>query len=122
MANVLRWSSVIPGALVVESVEEDEGVMVVSARSAAERRQCPRCGRSSGRVHRRYVRTIADLPCAGRKVRLRLTASRFACEATFCQQRIFAERFEDHVVAEHSRRTARLERNGSIGTACLITV
>ena len=109
MANVLRWSSVIPGALVVESVEEDEGVMVVSARSAAERRQCPRCGRSSGRVHSRYVRTIADLPCAGRKVRLRLTARRFVCEATFCQQRIFAERFEDHVVAEHSRRTARLE-------------
>ena len=68
MANVLRWSSVIPGGLVVESVEEDEEVMVVSARSAAERRQCPRCGRSSGRVHSRYVRTIADLPCAGRKV------------------------------------------------------
>ena len=109
MANMLRWSSVIPSGLVFESAEEHEGVLVVSARSATERRQCPRCGRPSGRVHSRYVRTTADLPCAGRKVRLRLTARRFVCEATFFQQRIFAERFEGDVVAECCRRTARLE-------------
>lgn len=109
MANILRLSSLIPAGLVVESAAEDDGMMVVSARSAAERRPCPLCGRSSGRVHSRYVRTIADLPCAGRKVRLRLTARRFVCEATSCRRRIFAERFEDKVVAERSRRTSRLE-------------
>lgn len=83
--------------------------MVASARSAAERRRCPFFGRFSGRVHRRYVRTIADLPCASRKVRLRLSARRFVCEATSCRRRIFAERFEDGVVSERSRRTSRLE-------------
>lgn len=109
MANILRWSPVVSGGLIVESADEEKRVMVVSERSAAERRQCPRCGRSSGRVHSRYVRIIADLPCAGKKVRLRLTARRFVCEATSCQQRIFSERFEENVVAERSRRTARLE-------------
>lgn len=84
--------------------------MFVSARSAADRRQCRCCGRPSGRVHRRYVRSSADLPCAGRKVRLRLAARRFVFEATFCQHRIFAEQFKGDVVAERCRRTARLER------------
>jgi len=107
--DIMRLSSLIPAGLVVESAAEDDGMMVVSARSVAERRPCPLCGRFSGRVHSRYVRTIADLPCAGRKVRLRLTARRFICEATSCRRRIFAERFEDKVVAERSRRTSRLE-------------
>lgn len=102
MANIMRLSSLIPAGLVVESAAEDDGMMVVSAQSAAEPLPCPLCSRFSGRVHRRYVRTIADLPCAGRKVRFRLTARRFVCEATSCQRRIFAERSEDKVVAERS--------------------
>ena len=77
MASILGISSLIPAGLVVESAAEEKGMMVVSARSTAKRRQCPLCGRFSGRVHSRYVRTIADLPCVGRKVRLRLSARRF---------------------------------------------
>src|SRR5680860_1077950 len=65
--------------------------------------------RSSSRVHSRYVRTVADLPCAARQVELRLVARRFVCEAPLCRRRIFAERFEDGVVAERSRRTSRME-------------
>lgn len=109
MANIMRLSSLIPAGLVVESAAEEEGNIVVAARSAADRRQCPLCGHFSGRVHSRYVRTIADLPCAGRKVRRRLTARRFVREATSCRRRIFAERFEEGVVSERSRRTSRLE-------------
>nr|WP_281024272.1 transposase family protein [Rhizobium leguminosarum] len=41
---------------------------MVSARAAADRRSCPLCSRMSDRVHSRYVRIIADLPCAGTKV------------------------------------------------------
>nr|WP_260684091.1 transposase family protein [Rhizobium laguerreae] len=47
----------------------------------------------SDRVHSRYVRLIADLPCAGTKVQLRLSASRFTCEMTYCRRRIFVEKF-----------------------------
>jgi hypothetical protein len=45
------------------STAEDEGVIVVSARAEVDRRACPLCGKSSNRIHSRYVRTVADLPC-----------------------------------------------------------
>ncbi|WP_352557352.1 transposase family protein [Mesorhizobium sp. M0093] len=63
----------------------------------------------SSRVHSRYVRRVSDLPCSGTKVELRLVARRFVCDATLCRRRIFAERFDDSVVTERSRRTSRLE-------------
>jgi transposase len=109
MASNLRLSSLIPAGLTVESAAVEEGMLAVSARSAADRRPCPLCGRHSGRVHSRYVRAVSDLPWAGRKVLLRLTARRFVCEAALCRRRIFAERFEDDIVGERSRRTSRLE-------------
>ena len=40
---------------------------------------------------------------------LHLVARRFFCDAPLCRRRIFAERFEDSIVAERSRRTSRLE-------------
>ena len=36
-------------------------------------------------------------------------ARRLVCEAPLCRRRIFAEQFEDGVVAERSRRTSRME-------------
>lgn len=109
MASNLRVSSLIPAGLMVEHVSENESVIVVSARATANERACPRCGMLSSRVHSRYVRAAADLPCAGKKVELRLVARRFVCNAPFCQQRIFAERFDDGIIAERARRTSRLE-------------
>ena len=109
MARNLRVSSLTPAGLVVESVTEAEAGIVVVARAAETERLCPVCGRSSRRVHSRYVRTISDLPCAGRRVELRLAARRFVCEAPFCHRKIFAERFEHSVVAVRSRRSSRLE-------------
>ncbi|MGO7770438.1 ISL3 family transposase [Rhizobium ruizarguesonis] len=109
MASKFRLSSLIPAGLIVESSDESNGVIIVSARAAADRRSCPLCNRMSDRVHSRYVRIIADLPCAGTKVQLRLSARRFICEMTFCRRRIFVERFGELVVPERSRRTARLD-------------
>ena len=109
MASNLRLSSLIPAGLIVEHVTENESVIVVSARAKANQRACPRCGKLSSRVHSRYVRAAADLPCAGKQVELRLVARRFVCNALFCQQRIFAERFDDGIIAERARRTSRLE-------------
>ena len=82
---------------------------MVSARAAAAERACPLCGRLSRRVHSRYLRGAADLPYAGKRVVLRLVARRFVCSAPLCRRRIFAERFEDEIVAERSRRTSRLD-------------
>ncbi|WP_373695979.1 transposase family protein [Aquibium pacificus] len=49
-------------------------MVVAAARSGISARACPLCRRKSDRVHSRYVRRVADLPCSGRKVELRLCA------------------------------------------------
>jgi transposase len=72
--------------------------------------QCPACGTISGRIHSRYSRRLADLPIAGRRVRLVLLARRFYCSAVLCGRRIFNERFDADVLAPWARRTARLDR------------
>lgn len=102
-------SSLIPAGLIVESTAEDEDVIVISARAGVKERVYPLCGKASSRVHSQYVRGVSDLPCAGKKIELRLVARRFVCSAPLCRRRIFAERFDDWVVAERSRRTSRLE-------------
>ena len=71
--------------------------------------ECPLCGARSRRIHSRYHRDVADLPSAGKQVRLLVITRRFVCEAPHCRRRIFAERFGDHVLPARSRRTARLE-------------
>ncbi|MFD2051936.1 ISL3 family transposase [Mesorhizobium calcicola] len=109
MVRNLRLSSLIPAGLVVEAIAENEEVIVITARSGTPARPCPLCRRVSSRVHSRYVRRVSDLPCSGTKVELRLSARRFVCDATLCRRRIFAERFDDSLVTERSRRTSRLE-------------
>ena len=109
MASNLRLSSLIPAGLIVESTAEDHEVIVISARSAVDCRACPLCGRVSGRIHSRYPRTIADLPCSGRRVQIQLKARRIVCETPFCRRQIFTERFDEEGVTERSRRTSRLE-------------
>jgi hypothetical protein len=46
---------------------------------------------------------------AGKPVRLVVVARRFHCDAVLCGRRIFAERFEEDVLAPWARRTARLD-------------
>src|SRR5689334_3302185 len=107
MASNLGLSSLIPDGLIIDSSAENEGVIVVCARAKADEQACPCCGNPSSRIHSRYVRTAADLPCAGKKVELRLVTRRFVCNAPLCRRRIFAERFEG-IIAERARRTSRL--------------
>ena len=69
--------------------------------------RCPLCGRRSKRVHSFYRRTIADLPCAGAAVTVRLRTRRFVCRVRWCRRRIFTERLPA-LVAPSARRTTRL--------------
>jgi hypothetical protein len=92
----IRISSLVPSGLVIESVRDSSG-------------RVPLCGSRSQRIHSRYDRQVADLPCAGKQIRLRVITRRFVCEVPHCRRRIFAERFGDNVLPTRSRRTARLE-------------
>jgi len=68
---------------------------------------CPGCGQTSRRIHSRYRRQVADVPCAGIPVRWTLWARRFFCDSPLCEHTTFAERLPA-VVAVRARRTNRL--------------
>lgn len=108
MRTGLRISSLVPSGLIVESVSDSPDSVILTVRSAAGAAKCPLCGSASRRILSRYTREVADLPSAGRAVRLRVITRRFACEAQYCRRQIFAERFGG-TLPVRARRTARLE-------------
>jgi transposase len=105
----IRISSLVPSGLVIESVSDSSDSIILAVGSEAGMAECPLCGARSRRIHSRYHRHVADLPSAGKQVRLRVITRRFVCEVPHCRRRIFAERFGDDVLPTRSRRTARLE-------------
>jgi hypothetical protein len=81
---------------------------------------CPRCSRRSRRVHSRYERTLADLPCADRSVSLHLHVRRFFCPNRRCPRRIFAEQ-RPALAAPRGRRTQALQHR-LLDLACALVV
>lgn len=110
MRAQFRLSDLISAELNVEAVHQTSAVIVIAASDQPRGCRCPECGATSRRVHSRYPRMIADLPCASRRMELHLTVRRFVCNAIQCHRKIFAERFGDDIVRPMARRTARLER------------
>jgi transposase len=109
MRTRFRLSDLIPAEFNVEAVHDAASAVVVIASGRSEQCKCPQCGTVSRRVHSRYPRMLADLPCAGRRIELHLTVRRFVCSAGNCRRKIFAERFGDDVIRPMARRTARLD-------------
>src|ERR1700704_822365 len=109
MGAGIRISSLVPSGLVIESVSDSSDSIILAVGSEAGMAECPLCGARSRRIHSRYHRQVADLPSAGKQVRLQMITRRFVCEVPHCRRRIFAERFGDGVVPVRARRTARLE-------------
>ena len=109
MQPSFRISSLIPRGFAVESVSRTEKKIIVTARAETRIAACPACRSPSRRIHSRYVRQVSDIPCAGREVQLHIVTRRFVCAVQHCRRRIFAERFDNAVLATRSRRTARLE-------------
>jgi len=77
--------------------------LAITAPTAA----CPVCGSDARRVRSRYTRRLEDLPCLGRRVRLRIAVRRFVCPRSDCPRRIFAERLPGFA-APRARTTDRL--------------
>ena len=109
MVSRFGFASLIPLGLKLISIDKGENTLVVTARSSATTASCPLCDVVSHRVQSHYVRQPSDLPCAGRRVRLRLLVRRFRCSVSGCRREVFAERFDTTVLAERARRTGRLD-------------
>jgi transposase len=68
---------------------------------------CPVCSLPTGSVHSEYSRTLADLPCCGTSVVLKLKVRKYFCRNKACRRKIFTERLP-HVVQPYRRQTDRL--------------
>lgn len=109
MVHSLRPSALVPRGFVIDETAAAGEMMILTVRPKSKSSPCPGCGTRSERIHSRYQRRLADLPIAGKSVRLAIAARRFHCDAVLCGRRIFTERFEADVLAPWARRTARLD-------------
>ena len=109
MLRSFRPSAFVPPGFHVESAVHDGAMTVITVRHMIKTSRCPDCTAIAECIHSRYLRRLADLPLAGRQVRLVVVARRFRCDAAFCRRAIFTERFSADVLAPWARRTARLD-------------
>lgn len=96
----------LPADLLLEDLLIESDTLILLLTSSQSHQACPDCGHASSRVHSRYSRRLADLPCQGRAVELCLKVRRFFCENPACSRRTFAEPFPDLAPA-YARRTPR---------------
>lgn len=82
-----------------------EVLLVVHPESTGAR--CPSCQTPSTSVHSSYVPHPADLPSAGRVVKLEVHVRHFFCRNEQCPRRTFAERLP-RLLSCRARRTRRL--------------
>ena len=108
------FQSLLPGSnqLCFEQSEIDTEAnhLTLSVASMQARAQCPVCGQFSQRIHSRYQRTLADLPCVHFTLTLLVTVGKFFCPNPECHRRIFTERLPA-VAAPWGRKTVRLVKH-----------
>src|ERR1700759_2844336 len=66
----IRISSLVPSGLVIESLSDSSDSIIIAVRAESCVAECPLCGARSSRIHSRYDRQAADLPCAGKEIRI----------------------------------------------------
>lgn len=97
----------LPKGLEVIGMEMIGTVFTITAVSTQSNPCCPLCGTPASRVHSRYTRLIADLPCGGQPIRIQLQVRKCFCEVSTCARKIFTERLTPFVDA-FARVTQRL--------------
>ena len=91
--------------LLLEEIIREEQTLIVSVRSASITVACPRCTQPAMKVHSRYTRTLADVPCMDTAVVLRVQVRRFFCPNAACSSKTFTEPLP-HLAAAYARRTS----------------
>lgn len=98
----------LPAHLRLEQIEITPSVVILSLAVDTSEAACPLCQQTSSRVHSRYTRTLQDLPCAGKALRLLVVVRRFFCTNQGCARKIFAERLAE-LTSVYARRTTRCQ-------------
>jgi transposase len=100
----------LPEGFEVTTIEVTDGILTIGVVSTQISACCPLCSSAATRLHSSYTRTVADLPCAGQQVRLRLHVRRFFCTVTTCARKIFVERIASFI-EPWARVTLRLHQS-----------
>ena len=72
----------LPEGLEMTGIEMIDEVLTVTLVSTQMSPCCPLCGTAARRVHSRYTRQIADLPCGGQHLHLLVQVRKCFCEVT----------------------------------------
>jgi transposase len=107
MSAKCDFHEIIPAGLVLDGCALRDAELAIQARSAACEDGGPDCGVVATSVHRRYRRTLHDLPTHGRRLIIQVTVRRFRCRETGCARRTFAERLAGAAEVPYARRTKR---------------
>lgn len=97
----------LPEGLELIGLEPMDDLLVITVASTKSAPCCPLCGGAARRVHSRYTRRVADLPCGGQPIRLFLQVRKCFCEEGACPRKIFVERLTPFI-DPHGRVTRRL--------------
>ena len=101
----------------VDRVTVSSNQIMLHLASTSQEAGCPVCRQLSAKIHSRYRRTLDDLPCCGKSVRIEIQIRRFYCLNQGCHRRLFAER-RPEVAIPLARKTNRLNRTlDTIGLA-----
>jgi transposase len=106
MTNVLLLPDPTVLALIDIDVDESTKTITAYAMTTAPEARCSVCQQPAYRVQSNYVRTLADLPCSGQKIRWHIQVRRFWCENEACPRTIFTERLPTCAPA-YARRTVQ---------------
>ena len=98
----------LSSGLLIQNIEQSDGVFYVYATSSSEEGTCPYCGHKSKKVHSRYVRVLHDLSILGHRVVIYLGVRKFFCQNHECNKTTFAEQPGTEVF-RYRRRTCRCE-------------
>ena len=93
---------------VITGVAQENGTQIIKAQPAQREAICPRCQKSSSRVHSYYCRFPQDLPICDKNVRLALHVRRFRCMNEDCQQSTYTEQVPA-IIIKSARKTNRLK-------------
>lgn len=97
----------LPSGLEIDRIDAGATALTVSVTSVLPTSVCPLCGTNATRIHSRYHRAVADVPCGGRQARLLLCVRKFFCDVPTCARKIFTERLAPFL-EPWARMTARL--------------
>ena len=108
LSHSLDLGKFYPRDIEITSKHETSDQIVLGLKSRTKSHKCPKCGCESDQYHSTYRRKVIDLPVLGKSVLLLVTAYKYNCDNTACDQKVFCEELSGFT-GRYRRMTIRCE-------------